>query len=115
MSIIAGWPKEANLKLYFLPKFGQDPLINISLESETVVTHFKVVLKSADNQHWQEVLVSATHSEDQDSVWVGRTRLKSLVGGTEYSVSVASANNFGFGPFGEMFNFTTVDLGTAWF
>ena len=92
---------------------SEDPLINITVDSETVVTKFKIVLKSQDKQHWHEVLVTAIQSEPQDGVWVGKTRLKKLVRGTQYSASVASANSFGFSTFGEAYNFTTVDIGMA--
>jgi hypothetical protein len=57
--------------------------------------------------------VTAFQSETQDGVWVGKTRLKNLVSGTQYSASVASANSFGFSPFGEAYNLTTLDIGMA--
>jgi hypothetical protein len=59
------------------------------------------------------VLVTPIQSETQDGVWIGRTRFKKLVCGTQYSASVASANSFGFSPFEEAYNFNTVDIGTA--
>ena len=59
------------------------------------------------------MLVTADHSETQDGVWVGQTKLQNLASGSQYSVSVASANSFGFSPFGEAYTFTTVDIGMA--
>ena len=90
-------------------------MLNISVASESAVTKFKVVTKSQDSHHWQEALVSANHSEDMDNVWVGKSSLTNLVRGTHYSVQVASANSFGFGPFGGMVNFTTVEIGRELF
>merc|ERR1711892_1494533 len=62
MTKISGWPAEALLTLPNTGDPGEDPLLDITIASDTAVKKFKIVLKAQDNLHWQELLVSAIPS-----------------------------------------------------